>query len=492
MLDFPFFYSDNFFFKTILFLNFLALVVVSVLPSKYLFLIKQLSLLFSLKLFLISFLVYVTRKEFQDFSINTVEVFDLYNNKIAFSCDSISLLLIVLTTFLTFICLLISLELPNFKLFSICFLVMQFLLLIVWVVCDVFVFYIFFESVLIPMFVVINFWGSRARKIRAAYLFFMYTVIGSLPMLLALLYIYAKVGTTNMFALQLVNYFTFNEQKWLWLAFFLAFAVKVPLVPFHLWLAEAHVESPTAGSVMLAGVLLKLGSYAMLRFLNPLFVYAGLYFTPFVHTLAICSIIYASLTALRQNDFKRVIAYASIAHMGLIVIGLFSLSIYAIEGAIFQMLAHGLTAALLFLMVGILYDRSGSRLIANYSGLTMIMPTFATYFLIATIANMAFPLTANFVGEILLFSGIFLVNQTVGFISALGIFLVSTYSIWLYNRIFFGNINEQVQSYTDIDSLDKFVIQILLFGILGLGAYPAYITSFVYYDSLYLLSAMAA
>jgi NADH-quinone oxidoreductase subunit M len=338
------------------------------------------------------------------------------------------------------------------------------------------------------MFVIIQFWGSRPRKVRAAYLFFMYTVIGSMPMLLAVLYLYLQVGTTNLFALQLITFFSFKEQCWLWLAFFLAFAVKVPMLPFHLWLPEAHVEAPTAGSVMLAGVLLKLGGYAMLRFLNPLFCLAGLYFGPMVQTLAICGVIYASLTALRQNDLKRVIAYASISHMCLIVIGIFSLSVYAIEGAIFQMVSHGLVASLLFLMVGVLYDRSGTRLIANYSGLAMVMPQFATYFLIATIANMAFPGTSNFVGEVLLFFGIFLVNVKTGLLSALGIFLVSTYSIWLYNRVFFGNICEQVQSYTDVDALDAFVIRILLALIIGLGFYPHFITNFVYLDSLYLAS----
>lgn len=486
---FSFLYSDSFFLKTLALINVLAIVLIALIPSKFSFLIKQLTLVLSFKLFLISFLVFVARNELTaEFGIAEIEVLSFYNNNIAFCCDNISLLLIVLTTFLTFICLVISLELPNFKLFALCFFIMEFLLFIVWIVFDLFIFYIFFESVLLPMFIIINFWGSRARKIRAAYLFFMYTVIGSLPMLLALLYIYTKVGTTNVFALQLVNFFSQTEQKWLWLAFFIAFAVKVPMLPVHLWLPEAHVEAPTAGSVMLAGVLLKLGSYAMLRFLNPLFAFGGLYFIPLVQTLAICSVIFASLTALRQNDLKRVIAYASIAHMGLIVIGIFSISIYAIEGAIFQMISHGIVASLLFLMVGILYDRSGSRLIANYSGLAMIMPTFATYFLLATISNMAFPLTSNFIGEVLLFCGIFMVNTTIGYIAAIGIFLVSTYSIWLYNRVFFGNISEQVQSYTDIDALDKFVIQFLLFMIIGLGAYPHYITSFVYFDSLYLLS----
>ena len=364
-------------------------------------------------------------------------------------------------TFLVFVCIAISLELPNFKLFALSFFVMELLLLIVWVVFDIFIFYIFFESVLIPMFVIIKFWGSRARKTRAAYLFFLYTVIGSMPMLFAVIYIYLKAGTTNVFVLQLLNIFTFIEQKWLWLAFFLAFAVKVPMFPFHLWLAEAHVEAPTAGSVILAGVLLKLGSYGMLRFLNPLFSIAGIYFTPLVQAVSICGIVYASLTALRQNDFKRVIAYASIAHMNLIIVGIFSLSIYSIQGAVFQMISHGLIASLLFLLVGILYDRSGTRLIKNYVGLAIVMPTYATYFLLSTIANMAFPGTSSFAGEFLLFLGIFLVNVNTGFLSALGIFLCSTYSIWLYNRTMCGNLSDQVLSYTDIDFLDVFIIRVL-------------------------------
>lgn len=492
-----FFFSDVFFLKAMILINLLALVFLISIPEKHSFFIKQFSLILSLKLFLISFIAYTVHFSWLNLAnsfsnltsaLQVITVFEIFNNKVAFCCDNISLLLIVLTTFIIFVSITISLELPNFKLFSICFFIMQLLLFIVWTTFDIFIFYIFFESVLIPMFVVINFWGSRSRKIRAAYLFFMYTVAGSLPMLLAILYIYSKIGTTNLFVLQLVDFFSFTEQKWLWLAFFLAFAVKVPMVPFHLWLAEAHVEAPTAGSVILAGVLLKLGSYAMLRFLNPLFTLAGLYFTPLVQTLAICGVIYASLTALRQNDLKRVIAYASIAHMNLIVIGIFSLSVYAIQGAIFQMISHGLVASLLFLMVGILYDRSGTRLISNYSGLAVIMPTFASYFLIATVANMAFPLTCNFVGEVLLFLGIFLVNVNTGYLSALGIFLVATYSIWLYNRIMCGNLNDKVTSYTDLDNLDAFVCQVFIFFIILLGAYPHYITNFVYMDSLYLAS----
>ena len=485
------FYSDSLLLKFILLLNLVAMVLLASLPQRYSYAMKQVSLLLSLKMFVISLVAFSCKamdSSLPSMGLHSIEILDFYGSEVAFCCDGISLSLVVLTTFLTFLCLAISLELPNFKLFSLCFFLMELLLLVVWTACDVFVFYVFFESVLIPMFLVIHLWGSRARKVRAAFLFFLYTVLGSMPMLLAILYVHGKVGTTNVWALQLTNVFSFSEQCWLWLAFFLAFAVKVPMLPFHLWLPEAHVEAPTAGSVMLAGVLLKLGSYAMLRFLNPLFVVAGLYFTPMVQTFAICGVVYASLTALRQNDLKRVIAYASISHMCLIVIGIFSLSIYALEGAVFQMISHGLVASLLFLMVGVLYDRSGTRLIANYSGLAMVMPTFATYFLMATLANLAFPGTSNFVGEVLLFLGIFQVNVMTGFLSALGIFLVSTYSIWLYNRVFFGNISPQVQSYRDLDSLDAFVIQILLLAVVGLGLYPHHLLSFVYGDCLYLTS----
>ncbi len=487
------FFSDFFFIKYLMLVLVLTIVALLLISEKYVLYIKQVSLVLSMKIFLISYVLYSSHKTlftgnalFAE-SFKTFAVVEIFDNKIAFCCDNISLLLIVLTTFLTVICLAISLELPNFKLFAICFLVMELFLLIVWTTFDIFVFYIFFESVLIPMFVIIKLWGSRARKTRAAYLFFMYTVIGSLPMLFSILYIYFKTGTTNMLVLQLANFFSFQEQKFLWLAFFLAFAVKCPMVPFHLWLPEAHVEAPTSGSVILAGVLLKLGSYGMLRFLNPLFNIAALYFTPLVQTLSVCGIVYASLTALRQNDIKRVIAYASIAHMNLIVVGIFSLSIYSIQGAVFQMISHGLVASLLFLLVGILYDRSGTRLITNYSGLTLVMPKFSYYFLIATLANMAFPGTSGFAGEFLLFAGIFLVNTYTGYLCALGIFLCSTYSIWLYNRTMYGNLSTQVLSYKDVDWLDLIVIRSFIAAILKIGLKPYLLTNFIYGDVLYLL-----
>ena len=453
------------FLKLFVLSNVLGLLVIGLIPDKWTLVIKQLSLVLTFKLFLISTIAYVLKPN----APTTIGTFSVYGHQVAYACDSISLLLILLTSFIIFIAIVISLDLPDFKYLALCFILMELLLLFVWVVMDVFLFYIFFESVLIPMFLIIQIWGSRARKVRAAYLLFMYTVIGSLPMLISLIYIQWKVGTTNLYALQNIEVFTFTEQRWLWLGFFLAFAVKVPMFPVHLWLPEAHVEAPTAGSLVLAGVLLKLGSYAMLRFLNPLFPIAALYFTPMVHTLALLGVIFGSLTALRQNDLKRVIAYASIAHMNLIILGIFSPSVYAIEGAVFQMISHGLVASLLFLMVGVLYDRSGTRLISNYSGLALIMPTFSTYFLLATIANMGFPGTCNFIGEALLFSGIFLVNPNSGYLAAIGIFLCATYSIWLYNRVFFGNLGPAVSLHGDLDYLEKITIEKFLIPIFVLG-----------------------
>jgi proton-translocating NADH-quinone oxidoreductase chain M len=479
----------NFISFFIIFTLFLIFVVLCV-PTKLELYIKLFTLFGIFKLFFISLIVYkihFIKLKFDSLSLVTFS-FNLILDKISFNIDSISLLLILLTTILVFFCLLISFNIHNFKFFSINFLVIQLILFLTWTTFDILFFYILFESVLIPMFIIIHVWGSRERKIRAAYLFFFYTVIGSLPMLLGILYIYLKTGTTNVYILQTVSYFSFNEQLILWLVFFIAFAVKVPVYPFHLWLPEAHVEAPTAGSVILAGVLLKLGSYAMIRFLNPLFKVASFFFIPLVSVLSIISIIVTSLTALRQNDLKRIIAYASIAHMNLIVIGIFSLSVYAVEGAVYQMISHGLVAGLLFFLIGLLYDRSKSRLVSYYSGLAIIMPTFSKYFLIAIIANMAFPGTSNFVGEFLLFIGIFLTNVNIGFLSALGIFLCSTYSIWLYNRIVYGNLNNNVSSFTDIDNLDVFIIRFFIFFIIGLGFFPSYITDFIYTDCLYIIN----
>ena len=400
------------------------------------------------------------------YCFHTIEFFNFHLN---FGVDNISIILLILTGFLTLICLLISINIHNFKNFTLYFLLMQFLLYLAWTVLDVFIFYICFESVLIPMFLVINTWGSRNRKFRASYMFFIYTLAGSIAMLIAIFFIFMTKGTTDL--LVLLDYgFSIENQRFLWIAFFLAMAVKIPVVPFHSWLPEAHVEAPTGGSVLLAGVLLKLGGYGILRFLLPLFPEASVYFSTLITPLCLCSIIYASFTALRQNDLKRVIAYASIAHMNLIVLGLFSFNLYGIQGSIFQMISHGLVSGLLFICIGILYDRAKTRLIYNYSGLVITMPKFIVIFFLATIANMAHPGTSSFVGEFLLFFGIFKFDIFLGILSTLGIFLCGTYSIWLFNRVAFGNIqyrdiNHKDLSFYELTYLTPLTFLIFLFGI---------------------------
>ena len=389
--------------------------------------------------------------------------------------DSISLLFIILTTFIYPLCVLTSWQniKENFKSFIIIFLIMESLLIIVFTILDLFLFYIFFESILIPMFLIIGVWGSRRRKIRASYLFFLYTLLGSVLMLLAILIIYIQVGTTD-YQVLLLTTFSENIQKLLWMAFFLSFASKIPMVPVHIWLPEAHVEAPTIGSVILAGILLKLGSYGFIRFSIPLFSFGAIYYSPIVYTIATISIIYTSLTAIRQTDLKRIIAYASIAHMNLIMLGLFSLNIQGVAGSIVQMISHGIVASALFLCVGIIYDRHHTRLLKYYSGLVQTMPIFITLFLIFTFANAALPGTCNFVGEVMLFTGIFQDNAFVTLLASLGIILSGTYSLWLFNRIAYGNINMTcIKGFIEMNKREFMVFAPLVFLTILLGIYPA-------------------
>merc|ERR1712194_338537 len=303
------------------------------------------------------------------------------NLNVTLGIDGISLFFLLLTALLIPLCILISWNSVQFNLkgYLIAFLTIEFLLIIVFCVLDVLMFYIFFESILIPMFLVIGIWGSRERKIWASYYFFLYTLLGSVVMLLSILYIYNQVGTTD-YEILLTFAFSNLEQKLLWFTFFLAFAAKVPMMPVHLWLAEAHVEAPTAGSVILAGVLLKLGTYGFIRYSFPLFPVATFYFTPLVFAMAATAIVYTSLTAIRQTDFKRIIAYTSVAHMNLVIIGLFSLTVIGLEGAILQSLSHGFVASALFLIIGIVYDRHHTRLVKYYGGLVHTMPIYVMIF----------------------------------------------------------------------------------------------------------------
>ena len=396
------------------------------------------------------------------------------NLNFSLGIDGISLFFILLTTLLIFLCILISWTSvnANIKEFLIAFLVMEFFLVGVFSTLDLLLFYIFFESVLIPMYLIVGVWGSRERKIRAAYFFFLYTLLGSVLMLLSILYIFYQVGTTN-YEVLLTVIFSKTEQKFLWLSFFGSFATKVPMVPVHLWLPEAHVEAPTAGSVILAGVLLKLGTYGFIRFSFPLFPEASFYFTPIVYLLAIVGIVYTSFTAIRQTDFKRIIAYTSVAHMNLVMVGLFSFNTIGLEGAILQSLSHGFVASALFLIIGIVYERHHTRMVKYYGGLVHTMPLYTFVFLFFTMSNIGLPGTGSFVGEFLILAGSFKTNSTATFISATSMIIGGCYSLWLFNRISYGNINIQyLKNYIDLNQREMFIFLPLILGTIVIGLYP--------------------
>ena len=397
------------------------------------------------------------------------------NFYIILGIDSISLFFLLLTTMLIPICILISwfsVDKKYLREYLILFLILEFFLIGVFCILDILFFYIFFESVLIPMFLIIGIWGSRERKILAAYYFFFYTLIGSLIMLISILYIYYQVGTTD-YETVLAFSFTNTEQKFLWFAFFLAFASKIPMVPFHLWLAEAHVEAPTAGSVILAGVLLKLGTYGFIRFSIPLFPFASFYFTPLVYTMAVTGVIYTSFTAIRQSDFKRIIAYTSIAHMNLVMLGIFSFNNIGIEGALFQSLSHGFVASALFLAIGVVYERYHTRVVKYYGGLGLTMPLYTVIFGFFTLANISFPGTSSFVGEFLILSGSLKANTSATFLSATGIVIGAAYSLWLFNRVSFGNLKFKFcRIFVDINKREFMAFLPLIIGTLLTGLLP--------------------
>jgi proton-translocating NADH-quinone oxidoreductase chain M len=445
-------------------------------PSSSIKSLKIISFRTSCITFLLSFYITITFKptlgSFQFVTKNTW--LNLLNVNLNLGIDGISLFFVLLTTLLIALCLLISWDTIklNLKEYLISFLVMEFFLIGVFCVLDLLLFYIFFESVLIPMFLIIGLWGSRERKIRAAYFFFLYTLSGSILMLLAILYIYFQSGTTDY---EILLTFTFSaiEQQILWLTFFLSFATKVPMVPVHLWLPEAHVEAPTAGSVILAGVLLKLGTYGFLRFSLPLFPEASFYFSPVVYTMAAVGIVYPSFTAIRQTDFKRIIAYTSIAHMNLVMLGIFSFNTIGLEGAILQSLSHGFVASALFLVIGVVYDRHGTRMVKYYGGLVHLMPIYVFIFLFFTLANIGLPGTSSFVGEFLILVGSFKTNTSVSFIGASSMVIGGCYSLWLFNRIAYGNLKTQYfNSFLDLNKREFVVFLPLILGTFIIGLVP--------------------
>jgi|TARA_B110001469_G_scaffold73989_1_gene70223 proton-translocating NADH-quinone oxidoreductase chain M len=454
----------------------LAILVILVIPETRSELVKGVSLWTSIIVFLISLFLWLS------FDLSTpkyqfVEPFfsvPYSNINVFIGVDGISLFFVILTTFLIPLCLLASWDSIKFSIkeYNIAFLLMGSLLICVFTVLDVLFFYIFFEAILIPMFLVIGIWGSRERKIRASLQFFVYTLVGSVLMLLAILTIYAQTGTTDIQVLQTLS-FSQELQIVFWLAFFASFAVKVPMLPVHLWLPEAHSEAPTAGSVILAGILLKMGGYGFLRFSIPIFPDASIYFTPLVYTLSAIAVIYTSLTTLRQVDMKRLIAYSSVAHMGFVTIGMFTMNIQGIEGSIFLMLSHGIVSSALFLCVGVVYDRHKTRIINYYSGLTVAMPVYSLIFLFFILANMGLPGTSSFVSEFMVLAGAFKSNIFITVLIATGGVWGAAYSLWLYNRTAFGNIRlTYITNFQDIDRREFFVFLPCVILVLVMGIYP--------------------
>ena len=387
--------------------------------------------------------------------------------------DGISLFFIILTTFLIPICILVGwLGEVAVKEYCIAFLVLETLTIGVFSVCDLLLFYVFFESVLIPMFIIIGVWGSRERKIRAAYQFFLYTLGGSVLLLLGILVLYFQAGSTDLGVLYCTP-LSEDREVLLWCAFFASFAVKVPMFPVHIWLPEAHVEAPTAGSVLLAGIMLKLGTYGFLRFSLPLFPFASIYFTPLICSLSLIAIIYTSLTTLRQVDLKKIIAYSSIAHMNFVTIGLFSLNSQGIEGSLMLMCSHGLVSPALFLLVGALYDRHKTRTVRHYAGCAQNMPLFAAFFVFFTMANISLPGTSSFIGEFLVLTGAFQNNTFVAVMAATGMVLGAAYALWLCNRVLHGvPKSHSISAFSDLSRREFFMFTPFLLAVLAMGVFP--------------------
>lgn len=388
--------------------------------------------------------------------------------------DGISIYFILLTTFVTPIALLSNYTniTKNLKYFLISFLILETLQIFTFVALDLLLFYVFFESVLPLLFIIIVLYGSGENRIRSAYLLFLYTLAGSLPMLLSILAIYSNVGSTD-FQLLSLSEISLESQKILWIGFFLAFAVKTPLWPLTIWLPRAHADSPLAGSILLAGTILKLASYGMLRILVNFLPDASNYFSPMVQTIAVISLIYASLTTIVQQDTKTLIAYSSIAHMAVIVLGIFSNTIQGIEGAILLALAHGFVSPALFICVGgVIYDRTGTRLIPYIRGLATYMPCFTILFFIFTLANTGIPLSLNFLGEQLSLIGLWSRNPITAVLGASGIVLSAVYSIYLYNRLSYGTYSPHLKPLKDVSRREFILLISLLIPTIALGIFP--------------------
>ncbi len=394
--------------------------------------------------------------------------------KFKLGVDGISILFIVLTTFITPICIIscVNSIKVRVKEFLIAILILETFMLGVFCSLDLVIFYLFFEAGLIPMFLIIGVWGG-AKRIYSAFKFFLYTLLGSVLMLVAIIMIYWLTGTTDITQIYQVK-IPIEYQKILWLAFFSSFAVKMPMWPVHTWLPDAHVEAPTAGSVILAAILLKMAGYGFLRFSIPMFPIASEFFIPLIYSLSIVAIIYTSLVALMQDDMKKLIAYSSVAHMGYVTLGIFTFTKQGIEGSIFQMISHGLISAALFLCVGVVYDRFHSRLISSYGGLVNYLPKYSLLFLVFALASLGLPGTTGFLGEFLVLTGTFQKNYLAAMIATVGVVLGAAYMLWLTKRVIFGESkNKEMKDVKDINLSEAAILVSLAFLVIFFGLFPS-------------------
>jgi len=429
------------------------------------------------------FLLYKFNKSIAGFQFT--EIFRIFTGrdiKYFVGIDGISLLMILLTTFLTPICLSISIFSieKRVKEYVIAFLLIEAFVIGSFCALDLLFFYIFFEAMLIPMFLVIGIWGGENR-IYAAYKFFLYTLFGSVLFLISIIYIYLYTGTTDVIALTsgLPKFFPLEYQKWFWLAFFVSFSVKVPMFPVHTWLPDAHVQAPTAGSVILAGILIKLGAYGFIRFSLPFFPAASQYFANAVFVLSVIAIIYASLVALMQKDMKKMIAYSSVAHMGFVTMGIFSFTRQGIDGAIMQMISHGIVSAALFMCVGVIYDRLHTKQIADLGGIANKMPNFAMLAMIFTMASVGLPGTSGFVGEFLSIIGTFKASKATAIFAAFGVILGACYMLWLYKRVWFSEVtNHNIDEVSDLGRIEFISLGLMAFFVILLGILPNLVLSY--------------
>ena len=435
---------------------------------------KMVAMWTSIVVFILSIFIWINFPQTSGFHyIEEVSLFSSIGVSYRLGLDGISMLFVVLSAFLIPICILASWKSITFRIkeYMILFLVLESLMIGTFCALDLLLFYIFFEALLIPMFLIIGIWGGP-RKIYAAFKFFLYTLAGSVLFLIAIIVMGYSSGTFDIRVL-LEHNFPYQLQLLLWPALFASFAVKTPMWPFHTWLPDAHVEAPTAGSVILAGVLLKVGGYGFVRFSIPMLPNASDFYSPLVFVLGIIAIIYASLVALMQKDMKKLIAYSSVAHMGYVTIGLFSFREEGINGAIIQMLSHGLVSAALFLCIGVLYDRTHTRIITDYGGLVQNMPKFALVFMVFMLASIGVPGTSGFVGELLVLIAAYKISGYLAFGTGLGMILGAAYMLWLYKRVVFGTLDKtNIKEINDLDKREIVIFIPIILGVFWLGIFP--------------------